>query len=572
MLNADQLSSLQRNQRLTLIQDTIFDVVVIGGGITGAGIALDAAARGLQVALFEKNDFAFGTSSRSTKLIHGGLRYLKQLEIGLVREVGSERAILHRNAPHIVHPKKMLLPIIKKGSLGKKSTSVGLFVYDLLAGVSLKERRVMLEKEQTLESEPLLDKDIVLGGGLYYEYQTDDARLTIEVVKTATELGAMCFNYCEVLGYYYKDGKAVGVRVIDHINNVRFNIAAKKIINATGPWGDELRKKDNNAIGDKHLQLTKGIHIVVPFEKLPLQQAIYFDVAKDNRMIFAIVRNDKTYIGTTDTAYDYQNIDNPEVNISDLEYLLNAVNSIFPSINLIKQDILSTWVGLRPLIHQAGKKPSEVSRKDELFVSLSGIITIAGGKLTGYRKMAERAVNKVVKELFIEEKRKIKVCTTDAISLSGGNFKSPQHLEKYITKKSKIAEQLGISQNQLNNLVYKYGKNTKKIINIYRTLKKSDLTINQQLLMAELHYTIENEMVTNLCDFFIRRTGYLYFEKEKIDNSAIQLVSNELAKKMNWDSAQKQQHIANFEAAYKAVLNFKEPINKTINNDHLIVI
>jgi glycerol-3-phosphate dehydrogenase len=278
-------SALQRNNIVEKLSTETFDLLVIGGGITGAGIALDAATRGIKVALIEQYDFAFGTSSRSTKLIHGGLRYLKQLEIGLVHETGTERAILHRNAPHIVLPESMLLPIIEKGSLGKFSTSMGLWVYDYLAGVKEGERRQMLNKEATLNAEPLLRKDIILGGGIYKEYRTDDARLTTEVMKTAVQNGATVSNYIKATGFNYENGKIKSITAFDSINEKSFSIKALKVVNAAGPWVDTLRKEDKSEKG-KRLHLTKGVHLVVSYNKLPLKQAVYFDVA-DGRMIFA---------------------------------------------------------------------------------------------------------------------------------------------------------------------------------------------------------------------------------------------------------------------------------------------
>ncbi len=223
-------SAKDRTQQIKKLQDNQFDILVIGGGITGAGIALDAAIRGLKVALIEKGDFAEGTSSRSTKLIHGGLRYLKQLEIGIVKETGQERTILHRNAPHIVYPEKMLLPIIKGGSLGRYSTSLGLYVYDYLAGVPRKERRFMLNKTKTLSNEPLLKEEILLGGGMYIEYRSDDARLVIEVLKTAHEKGAVSINYVNADDLIYENGKVKGAKVTDVRNNQSFEIKAQKLL------------------------------------------------------------------------------------------------------------------------------------------------------------------------------------------------------------------------------------------------------------------------------------------------------------------------------------------------------
>lgn len=367
------------------------DLLVIGGGVTGAGIVLDAAMKGLNVVLIEKTDFASGTSSRSTKMIHGGLRYLKQLEFKLVKDVGSERAVVYKNALHIVRPERMILPIIKNGSLSQNSSSLGLWVYDFLAGVKKNERRKMLTKEKALTYEPLLNTDKLTGGGVYFEYRTDDARLVIEILKTANEVGAISLNYAEATTFVYDEtGKIKGVEVVDNIGNQNFKIETEYVVNATGPGVDLVRKKDNSLHG-KRLQLTKGVHLVFPKQKIPLKQAAYFDTP-DGRMIFAIPRGEITYVGTTDTIYN-QDIDRPLVSKEDVDYTITAINEMFPTLNITSSDIQSSWAGLRPLIHEDGKSPSELSRKDEIMVSDSGLISIAGGKLTGYRLMAEKNSN-----------------------------------------------------------------------------------------------------------------------------------------------------------------------------------
>ncbi|HEU4639022.1 MAG TPA: glycerol-3-phosphate dehydrogenase/oxidase, partial [Candidatus Binatia bacterium] len=317
MTKESSLSTYKRESSVKQLSSQTFDLLVIGGGITGAGIALDAASRGLSIALVDKNDFASGTSSKSTKLIHGGLRYLKQFEIGLVKEVGRERAILHKNAPHVVFSENMLLPIIENGSLGRTSTAIGLSVYDWLAGVRFSEWKDMLTKYATLKKEPLLRKDIVRGGAIYKEYRTDDARLVMEVVKTAAQFGALCLNYAEVKDFIYSQGKVAGADGMDKLSKKDFSIRAKKVINAAGPWVDTLRAKDQSLKGKK-LHLTKGIHIVVPYEKLPVRQSAYFDV-KDGRMIFVIPRGEITYVGTTDTNYS-GSIDHPVATKDDVNY------------------------------------------------------------------------------------------------------------------------------------------------------------------------------------------------------------------------------------------------------------
>jgi glycerol-3-phosphate dehydrogenase len=236
-------SAHSRSDSLRAIQDESFDLLIIGGGITGAGIALDAATRGLKTVLIERNDFAFGTSSRSTKLIHGGLRYLKQLEFALVKEVGSERAIVHNLVPHLVVPEKMLLPLYERRGLGYWLASVGLMIYDWLAGVKPEDQRRMLTKPQTLRHEPLLKADDIKGGALYAEYRTDDARLTIEIAKEAHAKGALLINYLAVTDFRYENDQVQGVKVRDMITGATMSVRARSVVNAAGPWVDELRER-----------------------------------------------------------------------------------------------------------------------------------------------------------------------------------------------------------------------------------------------------------------------------------------------------------------------------------------
>ena len=356
-------SYLNRTQIQQKLKNTEFDLLIIGGGITGAGIALDAISRGMSVALVEKNDFASGTSSKSTKLIHGGLRYLKQFDFWLVKEVGTERAIVHKLAPHLVIPEKMILPLIEGGTYGSWLTSIGLKVYDILASVEGDDKRKMLSKKESLQKEPLLPKKILNGAGYYAEYRTDDARLTVEILKTAVNKGAVCVNYTEAKEFIYKENRVVGAKIKDAFSLDEYSINAKYVVNATGPWVDELRQINHSKIG-KRLHLTKGVHLVVKHEKLPVKQSVYFDIP-DGRMMFAIPRGKVTYFGTTDTNYQLDK-NKVETNLVDATYLISAVNNMFPDIELTLNDIESSWAGLRPLIHEEGKSASELSRKDEI--------------------------------------------------------------------------------------------------------------------------------------------------------------------------------------------------------------
>ena len=554
---AKKLSASNRSTFLDEMAQEKQDLLVIGGGITGAGIVLDAASRGLKVGLVEKQDFAWGTSSRSTKLIHGGLRYLKQFEIALVREVGMERAVVHKNARHIVIPEKMLLPIVEGGSLGQTMSSIGLYVYDLLAGVESDERRKMMSKEETMDTEPMIRKDILKGGGLYYEYRTDDARLTIENMKSAVEHGAKCVNYAEVVDYIYENGKVVGAKVKDYLEDRTVTIRAKKIVNAAGPWVDTLRAKDTDGIQRKRLHLTKGVHLVFPYEKFPIRQAVYFDVPEDGRMLFAIPRDGITYAGTTDTNYKGI-IGRPRTTRADVDYVLKAINKMFPELNLHSEDVVSTWAGLRPLIHEDGKSPSELSRKDEIFEASSGLLSIAGGKLTGYRKMAERIVDVVVKQLQAEEDsyKRLKPCQTKTMRLSGGDFDSQDAVEEFITKRAGEAKQIHVEGRYIRQLVHKYGTNTDKIIEkafeLYREISDPEARIH----MAELWYSVHHEMSINLCDYLIRRTGRLYFERQTLGDLYPQL-GEMMAKLLGWEESKTLRELAKFKEEYEEVVDFE---------------
>jgi len=529
------------------ITTTTYDLIIIGGGITGAGIALDAASRGLKTLLVEKKDFASGTSSKSTKLIHGGLRYLKQFEIALVREVGLERAVVHRLAPHLVKSEKMLLPLIKDGTYGKILTSLGLMVYDVLAGVEKADQRKMLSKDETLDIEPLLKEEVIEGGGLYAEYRTDDARLTIEILKTAASHGADILNYAKATGFLYNEEEQVsGVVWRDNLTGDSHHTKAKYVINATGPWVDKVRSKDQEVKG-KHLRPTMGIHIVVPKEKLPIKHAVYFD-EPSGRMLFAIPRDRVTYVGTTDTNYE-GDLDELRVSEKDVQYLIDGANNIFPHAPLSVEDVESTWVGLRPLIEEEGKSASEVSRKDEIFESASGLLSIAGGKLTGYRKMAERIIDRVAKKE--EEKgRALKPCSTDKIVLKGGPFKNGSEVDGYTYEIGKRLEKDGLSH-LANYLVSNYGKQTDDILSIFdemQTQEDAEIKIG----LSELQFALANEFTLTALDFFERRTGRLYFNIKSIEKLK-EPVIQEMAAHFGWGKEKQSSELASItDAMYRS--------------------
>ena len=525
-------SSLDRKKNLELLQSEVYDLIIIGGGATGCGIALDAASRGMKTALIEKEDFASGTSSKSTKLIHGGLRYLKQLEIGLVNETGTERAIVHRLAPHLVLPEKMLMPIVDGGTYGKWAASFGVMVYDILAGVRGDDRRKMLTKKETLEKAPLLNPKTLRGGCYYAEYRTDDARLCIELAKAAASYGCTVINYCEVNDFQYDDGRIRGVKCKDLLDNEEIIIKANEVVSATGPWVDILRGTDGSLRG-KRLHLTKGVHIVVARKKLPLSQSIYFDVP-GGRMVFAIPRGRATYIGTTDTTYT-GNKDRVVATKEDAEYLIGAIKHAFPDVELNLADVESNWAGLRPLIHEDGKSPSELSRRDEIFESESGLISIAGGKLTGYRKMAQRIVDMVNKRL----PKEYGPCLTKSIPLGTVPMKTAQEVNGYIKSLELEMNTLNLHKDDAWYLATTYGKQADLILD---HMRRNKLEGETGLIRAELWYGVHFEMVNSLEDFFVRRTGRLFFNIDSVRRVRSE-ITDDLAEYLNWSDEMKNSEI-----------------------------
>jgi glycerol-3-phosphate dehydrogenase len=555
-------SAASRTEHFSRFSRETYDLLIIGGGVTGAGIALDAAARGLKTLLVEKEDFAWGTSSRSTKLIHGGLRYLKQMELALVKEVGTERAIVYRNAPHVVRPERMLLPIVRGGSLGKTLSSIGLWVYDVLAGVPAEERRKMLDARQTLAQEPLLRPDILLGGGLYFEYRTDDARLTIEILKTAVEKGAVALNYAEVTELAYDaGGQLSGATVLDRRSGNRHAVSARCLVNATGPWVDGVRQLDVKAPDSmrprKRLHLTKGIHLVVPRHRLPLRQSAYFDVLSDRRMVFAIPRGQVTYLGTTDTDYRGDR-ERPMTTLADVDYVLEATNFMFPDAHLTRADVVSSWAGLRPLIHEEGKDPSELSRKDEIFRSSTGLLSIAGGKLTGYRKMAERIVDQVCRDLGVKA-----ACSTADLPLSGGAFAVPSDMGRFLEQRIGEARQIELPPAVVADWFEKYGTHVDVLIEKAFAWKRDFERMPDLVRRTEVWYAIEHEMALTLNDYLIRRTGRLYFERPALA-TYYPLVAADFAQLLGWDESTLYREMAAFQREYEAVLDFSAPAG-----DHL---
>lgn len=541
-----RFSALRRQAAIDRLTDKEYDVLIIGGGITGAGIALDATSRGMKTALIDMQDFGAGTSSRSTKLVHGGLRYLKQFEVKLVAEVGKERAVVYGNAPHVTTPEWMLLPIYKGGTFGKLTPSAGLWLYDWLAGVKRQERRNMLNVQETMRKEPLLREEGLLGSGIYVEYRTDDARLTIEAVKKAAALGAEALNYVKAAKLLYNAANRLnGVLAEDRWSGHQFEIRAKQIVNAAGPWVDEIREWDRSRQG-KTLRLTKGVHLVFDHARFPLQQAIYFDVP-DGRMMFAIPRDGKTYIGTTDTDFEGDPAA-PDVTEEDRAYIVAAANAMFPSLELAVGDEEAEWSGVRPLIYEEGKSPSEISRKDEVFRSPSGLITIAGGKLTGYRKMAENVSDLLARELNKNGRRSFGPCVTRTLTLSGGDFGGVAKFPEFVREQTEKGVSLGLTPKASESLARRYGTNVSSVF-AYLSANSTEQQRHglPPALYAALRYSMDEEMAVAPADFLLRRSGLALFDihTARLHYRSVLQVMGEV---LGWSETQMAEHEAETDA------------------------
>ena len=548
-------STNKRKEHINEILSSQFDLIVIGGGITGAGIAWDATLRGLKVLLLEQNDYASGTSSKSTKLIHGGLRYLKQLKFKQVFEVGRERAIVHKIARFLVRPDKMLLPIYKNGSLSRIMAALALKVYDTLAGVGKLDSFTYHSKEKTIILEPLLSSRDLLGSFLYAEYQTDDHRLTWTLLQSAIKKGAICLNYAKVNQIKTDENRFISaVCFEDTITSEIFQINTTLVVNAAGPWVVDVIAFD--AFPPlKELLLSKGTHIVISHTKFPLQQALYYDDFEKKRMIFAIPKGNITYVGTTDLEYtgDKNKIYSSRIEVN---YLIKTIQSLFPQLSIDVSDIISSWVGVRPLIKEPGKKSTEVSRKDEIFVSPSGLISIAGGKLTGFRKMAEKVVNLLVKSHFKDKIGLKDSGNTKNTLLEGNSFKSESDLYNYIVKVKDLFTDFDFEPNLAPVLIKRYGDKIDIIIDLI--VNKPNVNDKMEcLLEAEIKYGIYHEMIYFPTDFVQRQTGMLWFDRP-LCISKKNFILDVFALEFQWDDKIKSLERKKLDQLLDTVLDFKD--------------
>jgi glycerol-3-phosphate dehydrogenase len=527
------LSDFDRPEALRRLADDPFDVLVVGGGIVGAGCALDAASRGLRTALVERQDFASGTSSKSSKLVHGGIRYLQQREFALVYEGLAERQLALRNAPHLVRVLPFLIPILSKDGLidrrVARALGAAMWMYDLTGGLRIRKAHQRVAKDRALALMPTLREDNVASAYLYYDAQADDARLTLCLARTAAAHGAAVANAVRVVGVTKgSDGKVTGARVA--ADDREFEIRARTIVNATGVWSDGVRALDEGT-QPASIRPAKGIHIAVPWSKVRNEIAAIIPVPKDRRSVFVVPWGDFTYVGTTDTDYDGP-IDDPQCTPADVEYLLTAVNRAITD-PVSTADVTGTWAGLRPLLASASnERTADLSRRHGVRVSTSGVITVTGGKLTTYRRMASDSIDQVGRLLG----RRIRARTKHLLLLGAEGFQAPPATPEAASLHEHLAG--------------RYGTEAEHVLALIRENPtwREPLVPGLPYVRAEAIHAARHEMAGTLDDVLSRRTRARLLARDA-SRAAADDVARLIAPELGWDAARARHEVEGFRLA-----------------------
>lgn len=524
-----------RLKALENMEKETVDILIIGGGITGCGLARDAALRGFKVALVEKVDFAYGTSSRSSKLVHGGIRYLANGEVNLVRESARERKVLQTIAPHLVHPIPFVMPLYKGNSTTKYRA--GFTIFDKLAGVQPSDQHKMLKADEVRAFAPLL-RDPLKSGIVYGEYITDDARFTLANAQSAAQHGALIANHAEVTTLTFDRDRVVGASVQDTFTGKTYNLSAKITVNTTGPWAEKTLL-DSKLEPPKRMLLSKGIHLIFRAERIPLEGAVALS-SPSGKEGFAIRRWDYVYVGTTDIPYNGQ-IDEPKADEDAIDELLTMAQQCFPDANLTEEDIIGTWAGLRPLIDE-GKSARDTSRHDEVWKIKDGMLSIAGGKLTTYRPMSDRIMTAVAKELEVDANTNEK---TAKDILPGGQLNGT--FEDFQKERIQNLVSYGISTKTAERLTWLYGTFTDDLLQ-YGTehaVWLEPLAEDIHAIKGEVRLAVEQEMALSVSDFMDRRSALLLFS-ENHGLSAVETVAEIMGSLLGWDDTKRNSEIKRY--------------------------
>ncbi|MFL5562014.1 MAG: glycerol-3-phosphate dehydrogenase [Gemmatimonadaceae bacterium] len=526
----------ERTRTVERLGSERFDVLVVGGGITGVGVARDAALRGLSVALVERDDFASGTSSRSSRLVHGGLRYLEHGHLHLVFESSLERRRLLELAPHLVRPLEFTWPVYEGARVPRWKLGAGLFLYDLLALFRNVAPHRRLDPDEVIAREPKLRADGLTGGASYYDAATDDARLTLATALGAREAGACVVNHAAVRRLTAMRGRTDGAIVADAITGAEAMVRARVIVNAAGPWSDEIRRLDEPGVPPT-LHGTKGVHITVPSERVGNRAALTLLSPVDGRVMFVLPGETHTIVGTTDTETT-ATPDDVRASRADVTYLLDAANHFFPAARLTADDVVCSWAGIRPLIAgRFGEDAAGASREHEITVSGRGVVSVSGGKLTTYRAMSAEVVDVVERELG----NRGASSATAKVSLPGGEIDS---LEQEIERALRATGSTTLGE----HLAHAYGS---RWCDVW-SLAKDDPALAEPLVSglpyigAELAYGVDAELALTVTDLLVRRTK-VAFETRDHGRSVAPLAARIAGARLGWDEAAHAAALAAYE-------------------------
>lgn len=528
-----------RRDNLERLTEEEFDLLVVGGGITGVAAARDAALRGFRVALVEKNDFGSGTSSRSSRLIHGGIRYLEYYQFKLVFESCNERRIMRKIAPRLVRPLPFLYPLYRGQKPAPWKMRAGLTLYDAMGLFRNVQNHRWLRPAEVQRREPLVAGRGLLGAARFYDAQVDDARLTLTTAKAAHLHGAVMVNHARATGLLETGGRVVGANVVDELGGREIEVRARVVVNATGVWADSL----DDPSGRPKTRPTKGVHLVIPREQLTSQHAVAFDSPRDGRHIFLIPWDNFALIGTTDTDY-HGDLDHPAATGDDVAYLLEAVQYTFPGAQIGREQIISAFAGLRPLVFASGGAYT-LSREHEIVESDSGLITIIGGKLTTHRLMGKQLTDLVQKRLATEFNihATSDCCTKNP--LDGAQIE-------------RIAAH-NVDEDIARHLLYAYGSAGTWVL-AYAEENPSlgeRITPDLPYLMAEALYGVQHEMAATLCDLLIRRTHVIY-ETRGGGLERARAVARLVAPRLGWDEAEIEHQVAGYAAQVALTQEWRE--------------
>ena len=528
------LSLVTRESNLDALAEETFDLLIIGAGITGAGIARDAAMRGMRVALVEREDFASGTSSRSSRLVHGGIRYLEHGEMHLVYEASRERRILLHIAPHLVRPREFLWPIFEKTRIPAWKLRAGFFLYDALALFRNIANHHALDRQTVLEREPALRQAGLRSGISYFDAATDDIRLTLANVRAAAAAGAVVVNHLPVRAMEMEGDTVSGVSVEDVFTGRCLNVSARAVVNATGPWSDSIRRLADPG-AQPSVRGTKGVHVAISRSRIGNHGALTILSPIDGRVVFVLPAGRLTIVGTTDTDYSGPP-DEVLPTAADVTYLLRTANSFFPSAHLVAADVVSAWAGIRPLVSDGSGAPGSVSREHAVHWTAPGLLSVSGGKLTTYRSMAEDVVDEIARAFGSV----VRHPPTDRVPLPGGDMRSFEEeveLARETIGEDEVAE----------HLVASYGTEWRGVWSIVREDHALVARVAPELpyIAAEIHWAVQQEMALTLSDILIRRL-HVAFETHDHGASAAPAVARVAAPLLGWTEKQFESELARY--------------------------